>query len=201
MNKIFNCTLLFYSLFLGSILQAQEKPVRFGIRAGVNFSSMNYSEGSPPPEISVRSSWKAGGAAGFLMIVPLSGNFYIQPEYLYSQMGGKLSSTQTTYEFNYLSLPVFLRWEATQRLSFLAGPEFSLLINAKEKNGDSIEVVTKGLEDRSLAAAFGTEFNINPSFLIGVKYMIGINHIDYIEIQQDKGFKYEMLQGSIVYIF
>ncbi|UJH91730.1 PorT family protein [Antarcticibacterium sp. 1MA-6-2] len=52
---------------------------------------MNFSKGSPPPESAVNTNWQPGITAGFLMLVPLTGNFSVQPEYLFSQMGGKVA--------------------------------------------------------------------------------------------------------------
>lgn len=175
--------------------------VRFGIRAGMNFSSMNFVDDSLPSEISNEATWKSGGVVGLFMIVPLYGSFYIQPEYLYSQMGGITKSPQTKFEYNYLSMPVFLRWQAGQRFSLLLGPQFDLLINAKQKNGESIEVITEELEDRSIGATFGVEISLGQSFLVGIRYMRGINEIDYFRIPENQEFKYEMLQVSIGYIF
>lgn len=201
MGNIKNFFLLFSFLFLGSILNAQEKPVRFGIRAGVNFSTVNFVDDSLPSEILKETTWKSGGVLGLFMIVPLSGSFYIQPEYLYSQMVGGTKSPQTRFEFNYLSMPVFLRWEAMHRFSLLAGPQFDLLINAKQKNGESIEVITEELEDRSIGATFVAEVNLGQSFLVGIRYMVGINEIDYNSNLENLEFKHEMLQVSVVYIF
>lgn len=192
-----------FSLFLHGIsAQPLERNlVRYGFRAGLNFSNMNFSKGSPPPAVPIESSWNEGGIAGFFIIAPLSGSFYIQPEYLFSQMGGKATSLSTSYEFNYISLPVFLRWEAISRLSFIAGPQFQLLINAKQKNKESGSMITKGLEDRSLGATFGVEYDITSTFGVGIKYMLGLNHISSEAVMDSQEFKYEMFQFSLFYIF
>lgn len=200
-NNNISFSLLFSFLFLGSILNAQEKPVRFGIRAGINFSTMNFVDDSLPSEISIKTSWKSGGVVGLFMIVPLSGSFYIQPEYLYSQMGGNKKSPQTKFELNYFSMPVFLRWEARPGFSLLAGPQFDFLINAKQKAQPSVEDLTEDLEARSLGATFGTEINIYHTFLLGIRYVVGINEVDYSWALETQEFKNELIQVSIAYIF
>lgn len=201
MGNNIKISLLFLFLFFGSILNAQEKPVRFGIRAGMNFSTMTFLDNSLPPENSTETTGKSGGVLGLLMIVPLSGNFFIQPEYLYSQMGGFTKYPQTKIDLNYLSMPVFLRWEAMPRFSLLAGPQLDFLINAKQKAQQSAEDLTENIEARSLGVTFGTDILFYQAFLLGIRYVVGINDVDYFWGMENEEFKNEMLQISLVYIF
>src|SRR6476659_10956334 len=72
---------------------------RFGFRAGVNFSHMNFAKGVPP--VPIETSWHTGINFGFVMVVPIAENLYFQPEYAYSQMGGEVKSADTVYKLNY----------------------------------------------------------------------------------------------------
>ena len=142
-------------LFLGYIphcySQQENNKVRFGLRAGMNLSHLNFSRVSLPSEKPLEMSWQAGGAGGLFMIVPLHESFFIQPEYLFSQTGGKAESSNLHYNLNYLSLPVFLRWEMRNRFSFILGPQFDLLINADQKNQTS--EITAHTESRKIERA------------------------------------------------
>ena len=85
---------------------------------------MDFSKGSPPPEVAVNTNWQPGITAGFLMVVPLTGNFSFQPEYLFLQTGGKVAAENRQYVMYYVSLPVLLNWQIVNNFSLLAGPPF-----------------------------------------------------------------------------
>lgn len=199
------CKILFYtifSIFLSSItiVQSQNSSVKFGIRVGVNYSNIDFSRGSPPPESPIATNWEPGFAGGFLMVVKFAPKLYLQQEYLYSQMGGTILETDTRYRMNYLSLPIFLRWE-TRRFSFLAGPHFGLLINANYKKGAELNNLTQNFEHRNLGLAGGVEVEILNGLAIGFRYLFGLNHLTISEDELVQEFKFEMVQVSVVYLF
>lgn len=195
-------TLLFVlCLLITPVLKAQEKRfVQFGVRAGLNLSYMDFSKGSPPPDVPIDINRKAGVVAGLVVKIPLFKNFYFQPEYLYSQMGGEISEMNTTYSFNYFTLPVFIRWE--KKSFFLTGgPLFGLLINSrKEVEGLQMRDAPE-IEERHIGLSGGMGYNLIRDLGIEVRYMKGFNHVG---LNMDPGlqeFKYEMLQISLCYFF
>ena len=165
---------------------------RFGIRAGVNFSHINFAKGVPP--VPLETSWGAGINFGFLMLVNITGDLYFQPEYAYSQMGGQVKSSNTVYKLNYFSMPLFLKYQLHEKFSFMAGPQFDLLINAKKKVNGSSTNITHDTEERSLAATAGIEYQLIESFSVSARYMYGINHIGLGQRSDIQEFKYEMVQ-------
>lgn len=187
--------LLFYSF---PKAQAQAEPsVRFGLRAGINFSNLKFTNG---PETGTGGSWKEGLSLGGLMVVPVSKRFYLQQEYLYSEIGGEVEGTDRTYVFQYFSLPLFLRWELSRKLAFMAGPQFGLLINAKE---DSAKIPSDQIhmEERSLGLTLGAEYGLFKSFGITARYMLGLNNVDLGQFSDLQEFKYGVFHFSIVYYF
>lgn len=175
--------------------------VRFGVKAGVNFSHINFSKGSPPPEVPIETNWHPGVNFGFLMIVPFAENFFIQPEYMFSQMGGEIEDVDTKYRFNYFSLPVLLRWEIGRKFAVLAGPQFDLLINGKKETGGDSSDATHDIEHRSIGAAVGLEYSFVDNFAIGARYVHGLNHIGLRHEDNLQEFKYEMAQLYVNYKF
>lgn len=176
--------------------QFDTKPMvkRFGFRAGANFSHMNFAKGSPP--LSTETSWGGRITFGFIMALPVTGRLSFQPEYLYSQMGSKIKDSDTAYKLNYLSLPVFLKFDLSEKLSFLAGPQFDILINAKRTENNNSSNITHDTEERSLGITAGIEYEIIESLALCARYMNGFNHIGIGQRSDTKEFKYESVQLS-----
>ncbi len=169
----------------------QQAAVHFGLKAGVNYSNMNFNKGYPAPETPVKASWKPGFVFGIAMEVPLYESFYIQPEYLISQLEGENKQSGVNYSMTYFSLPVLFKYKLTEGLALLVGPKFDLLIKAEQKGGSGDSNITHDTEERSIAAAAAIEFNILRSFSFSAGFMQGFNHIGIGQRSAVKEFKYE----------
>jgi hypothetical protein len=199
-KQIFLVTLLMV-IIPNCYSQGYNKDVRFGIRAGVNFSHLNFSIASVPSDDPLEMSWNVGFVGGVYMIVPLRENLYLQPEYLFSQTGGEAESSNLNYKLNYLSLPVFLRYEATRQFAFIAGPQFDLLINAKEENRNDSKI-TRQTEARSVGLAGGIEFGFTNSLSLGIRYFQSVHDIWIpVTTNNKEEFKHQLIQASMSYIF
>ncbi|MDR2382589.1 MAG: PorT family protein [Prevotellaceae bacterium] len=101
-------------------IQAQ---LRFGVKAGVNYSKFNSKEQVLDTE---GAAWQVGLASQFK--IPLIG-LGIQPELLYSVNKGKSNS------IGYFTVPVNLRWQPLPipvvKPVILAGPYFGYAVNFK----------------------------------------------------------------------
>jgi hypothetical protein len=192
-------SLLIVFLFILQALTAQNNDEsefkRFGFKAGANFSHINFARGSPP--VAIETTWNTGINFGFLILVPLNDRFFIQPEYLYSQMGGKEKNSNTVYKFNYFSMPVFLKYQLLEKLSLLAGPQFDLLLHVKKTINGSSSDITHDTEERSLALTAGIEYQLIQSLSVCARYMHGLNHIGIGQRSDIQEFKYEMLQLTV----
>jgi hypothetical protein len=187
--------LLFTCFVLLQTLNAQQAEKRFGFRAGVNVSNMDFSKGVPPTP--TKTSWSTGINIGFLMSVPIINRLYFQPEYLYLQTGGKVKNSDSTYKFNYLSLPLLVRLQLHEKFSVLAGPQFDILINAKRSASGTSENITHDTEERGINAVAGVEYHFYSSFSLTARYIRGFNHIGLGQRSNLQEFKYQMLQVSV----
>lgn len=207
MKKLFFFLLLLFLFIPLSFSQEEDintnNNVRFGIRAGINYSRLNFSLASIPMENPPETSWQVGAVGGFYMVVPLYKNLYIQPEYLYSRAGGKAEVDYIEYDLSYLSLPVYLRWELTNRFSLIAGPQFDILINShiEEGNSNSAEI-THFTEARSIGYSGGAEIGISNSLGISLRYFHGAHDI-WIPVSENERqeFKHQRFQLSLFYLF
>ena len=142
MKKITSILVL---IFLTIASSAQSLiPIKYGIKTGLNYSSLNISsiEGVKPTD----NSSQAGIAAGFILHIPLSDEWFINPEVLYSQKGASFNYAFThDYELNqrdeykttnqltlsYVELNPTISYKATDKLALNFGPSVSFLIGEK----------------------------------------------------------------------
>jgi long-subunit fatty acid transport protein len=120
-------------------------PVKYGIKAGLNFSNLNITpaiDGVQPTD----NSLQMGIAAGFIVHIPLSDKWFIKPEVLYSQKGASFNYAFThDYEINqrdgykttnqvtlsYVELNPTISYKVTDKLALNFGPSVSFLIGEK----------------------------------------------------------------------
>jgi len=178
--------------------QDPDTPFRkFGFMAGVNFSHMNFNKGVPPPPTPVATNWKPGIFFGVTLQIPVADNVSIQPQYLFSQLGGEIKNSGVDYKLNYFSMPLFLRYQFNQRIAMMAGPQFDLLINAKKDSSGKSYNITHDTEERNFGLALAAEIQLWHSLGVNIRYMHGLNHIGIGQRSDLKEFKYEVFQGGM----
>ena len=113
--------------------------LKLGFKAGVNFSNVYDEEGQD-----FVAQGKTGFAAGAFVAIPLGKFFGVQPEVMYSQKGFKAVGKVLGFDYNYtrtttfVDIPLLLQIKPIPMLSFVAGPQFSYLLETKnEFNGSS----------------------------------------------------------------
>jgi hypothetical protein len=190
--------LLSFLLFQQKELTAQEQnmPVRkFGFKIGLNSTHTNFKRGYLlPPSLPYQSERRTGLTLGFLLNVPLAKDLLIQPEYLYSLRRSFVKSTEVSYQLDYLSLPVLLRYRIHPRLSLLAGPQFDLLIKGKERGSGGTRNITHDTEERNLGATAGLELQVARSLFLEGRYMHGLSHVGIGQRSSVVEFKYEVVE-------
>ncbi|MFN3021250.1 porin family protein [Soonwooa sp.] len=174
------------AVVVGSMSFAQQ----FGIKAGANISSISK-DGFED------SKSKVGFYGGLFMNAPLSEQFSIQPEVLYSQQGAEVKRTYTALgntttidgklNLDYITVPVMFQFKATPEFYIEAGPEFGFLVNAKQKgdikvNGNTVASNTYDAKDNynsfNMGAALGVGFNVTENFGVNARYVAGFTDIN-----------------------
>ncbi|KUG06349.1 porin family protein [Solirubrum puertoriconensis] len=168
-------------------LSAQAQGIRFGVKAGANYSNL---AGDVVDEDRYES--KFGVHGGLMLNVGLvdDGFLSLQPEILFSQKGFKYADRDVTIgndrlrftgklTYNYLDVPVLLKINAGG-LFFEAGPQFGYLLSAS----DDIEVTRNGQTQTSsqnysdlddvkrteVGYAAGLGFQAKSGPMIGLRY-------------------------------
>src|SRR5688572_1815226 len=131
-NKPFNKmkkTFFTLSLIAFCAFGALAQGISGGLKAGLNLANQQVSisgfSGSADPRASIH--------AGFYLKLGITEKFAIQPELLYRGLGIKSGDNVATT--HYLSIPIMLRYNVASILNLHAGPQFGMLLSAKQKSG------------------------------------------------------------------
>ena len=109
-------------------------------------------------------------------------------------MGGDIKAGNTSYHFNYLSMPVLLKYQLHKKIFLLAGPQFEMLIGAKKLVNGTLTDSTHDTEERSIGFTISLKYQLVQSDFAGARYMYGFNHIGIGQCSSIQEFKYELLQ-------
>ncbi|HZH67532.1 MAG TPA: porin family protein [Flavisolibacter sp.] len=170
---------------VAATVQAQNSMIKkkgnWGIKTGLNLSNIRTEDG---PD----SDWKTGLAAGVFFTIKAGSKFSIQPEFLYSSMGGKnvvnnlgntgFDITGSSLRLNYFSLPLLAKFQVKNRFAVVAGPQVDVLIMAKTKSStNQFSKVTDNYRENSFNATAGFELWPSHCFGLTARYIYGLNNI------------------------
>lgn len=198
-------------LFLGAAIAMSSLTFaqQFGIKAGMNVSSLSTEEGLDDQKS------KIGFNAGVFMNAPLAENFSIQPELLYSQYGDKANATIAGNEYSYarnldyVTIPVMFQYNATPSFYLEAGPEFGLLVSAKNKvkNETSGQTITESdnykddLNGFNFGVGLGAGYYFTPNVGLTARYVAGFTDIYKDGQNSGDAVKNNVFQVGLAYKF
>lgn len=112
-------------LIVTNAIVAQQKTVQFGVKGGVNFSTLK-------DEFGKDNDHRTGYHAGLLAHIPIGNNFAFQPEVVYSTQGAELANGRKHY-LDYISLPLMAQYTIKDRFRIQTGPQVSYLTKSEVK--------------------------------------------------------------------
>jgi hypothetical protein len=151
------------ALLIGITANAQDKPVTFGVKAGVNLS--NFSGDFDDPSI------KVGLHVGVTADFALAPNFYVLSGLEYSMKGAKVENNLKA-NLSYLNLPVHVGYKLpvadATKIVFHAGPYVGFAVDGSWKSGSfSADIFGDEIKDRGLGMKrfdFGLGFGVGAEF-------------------------------------
>jgi opacity protein-like surface antigen len=147
-----------------SLSFANAQDVKYGVKAGLNFSSLTNAEGAKS---------QVGLNLGGFAKIGLSDKFAIQPELLFSTQGAKFDGGSLNY--NYINIPVMAKYNVADKFSLELGPQIGFLMSAKAKaSGDSVDVKS-ALKSSDFGINFGAGYEVSDNISIGVRYCMGLS--------------------------
>lgn len=143
-----------------------------GLLAGANYSQFRLGSNSPVTS----NKWKFGYAGGVWLNFPISRKFSIEPQGLYSLVGGKyVYNGSVNQDLGYISVPVFLKFDLSKSLALMAGPQVDFLMNGEEKESG---IGNKGAYNKNdIAATGGLELFPHGRVSIYARYSYGFTNV------------------------
>ena len=211
--------ILFSAILLATgFVNAQD--IKFGAKLGLNIS--NFSG-----DVTDSKSLIGAQIGGFAEIT-ISDKFAIQPELVFSMQGAKTEYSESDIDYsyseksktklNYLNIPVSAKYNLSEKFSLLAGPQFGILMSAKE-DFDVSETIS-GVNDtysesadvkdfyKSLVFSFniGTAYSITENIYVDARYNLGLSRItksftDEFGDSYSADIKNNVIQFSVGYKF
>lgn len=172
MKKIILSIVIASLVSFSSLIHAQG--IGVGIKAGANFANQSITD--------ISTDSKTGFHGGAYVVLAFSEKWAIQPELLYSSQGSEwpdLTTTTITSEFNYMSIPILLRWKPISLLSIEAGPQFSVLLDANVDGTD----IKEDIKNSDFGLAVGATVHLPLGFNGGVRYVWGFTNVS--DLQDD----------------
>ncbi len=182
--------------------------LQFGWKIGINRSNV-YNEGS---EEFVADA-KAGFAGGAYLRIPIGKYIGLQPEILFSQKGfkGEGSLFGNSYQFsrttNYLDVPLQIALKPTEFLTIVAGPQYSYLLNQKDKFENTAfsyeqeqEFENDNIRKNIFGIVSGVDINIK-NITLGARLGWDLQHNNGDGSSNTPRYKNAWLQGTLGYTF
>jgi hypothetical protein len=178
--------LLTAALFVSLGLFAQKKKMHvkadWGMKIGINGSHFYLHDLQDENAPNIHTRWKTGFVLGAFVNLPIYKKVSIQPEFLYSGMGGYYYNANNDLikaRYNYFSIPVEVKYKLSKKFAVLVGPQFDFLIEGKERVNGQNSHVSDGLKDFDIAITGGLEWWVSKHLFFAGRYMRGFNDLDY----------------------
>lgn len=164
--------LLVFATTLFLLANAKAQDVHFGIKAGLNASSLSYSNNSDMQS-------KIGFNAGLLAHIHTSNEMWaFQPELYYSLEGAKSkSNSNESTDLGYLNLPVLVQYMFGSGFRVEAGPQVGFLMNAKTKVGSTSTDIKNNLKSAVFSIPVGLGYLTMNGLGFDARYNFGISNI------------------------
>ncbi|WP_166962086.1 porin family protein [Yeosuana marina] len=203
--------ILVISIVLLSVKISAQENFRFGIKGGVNFSSLNNINYNGYKKI------KTGINFGLLAEISLNDKFSIQPEILYSTQGVKTDlnlnaiaypgpgpiyqpyTEKGKYIFNYIQIPILAKVYLIKKLSFEIGPSFNFLTKSEQKSkSQTYRNIGKDFE---FSGTLGFSYEISKKLFVSYRFLKGFSnafHYDPPNFENAKNYGYQLGFGLLL---
>jgi opacity protein-like surface antigen len=169
------------------VAAAAQTPMTFGIKAGVNSSTVKDQDNSNIGRL-------LGGIGGVAIGGNLTNGIGLQVEGLYSQRGAKDESESPEFKLRttYIDVPVTLSMgsgSGSTRFNVFTGPQVSFLLSAKASaNGVDVDIKNE-LENIDLGWTLGAGALLSDKFTVDARYTHGLKNMAKADLSEDSEVK------------
>jgi hypothetical protein len=164
-------------LLMISAMSFGQAQVAIGLKGGLNLSKLDISQGVSNAD---NRTGFHGGAFALIKITA----FAIQPEVLFSKQGSSYKVNTTNYEANYdyINVPIMLKFYLPAGLNLQAGPQFgflssSELINTATGVKDPQDAAKLFSQKSDMAVSLGLGWDLPFGLTLDARYNIGLSDI------------------------
>jgi hypothetical protein len=177
--------------------------IGFGIKAGLNISTINNSQESIDFSPEMLPGFHAGVFANFHFGYRNEGSavgtgwFGLQPEILYSSQGFAVDGQSVN--FDYISLPILAKLYLSKQFNIEAGPYFSYLISVNPSTAtiDNAEIVLSDLEkSKDAGIAVGMGYETKFGLTMNARFNLGLS-----DVASNLAWKNQVIAVSFGYMF
>jgi len=175
-SKIILVVLILSGISFQGFSQAQ---FAMGLKGGLNLSKIDFTS-----DVNANVNNRTGFHAGAFALVKIA-SFGIQPEVLFSKQGSKFTVDQSKLEanFDYIAVPVMLKFYLPLGLNLQAGPQFSFLTVDELKqtvSGQSAQkIATNFKKKQDTSLAFGLGWDLPFHLTIDARYVLGLSDMKF----------------------
>jgi Outer membrane protein beta-barrel domain len=185
------------TIVLSVLLYTQvQSQVQLGIKGGINISNLNLGGNG----IAHETDAMIRGNLGLMALIRINhNNFYVQPELIYSGQGAYFPEFNAWLHYQYLNIPVLLKYRNPNGFFAETGPQPGFLISSFVTDGG------KTLSHDPVTADFGWVFGMGyqiPMSHWGIdgRYIAG-NAVDINSNNPPTNFTNSVFQFDILYMF
>ena len=170
-----------------------------GIKGGLNFSKIDFGS-----SVNANVSNRTGFHAGAFALVKITA-FAIQPEVLFSKQGSKFTVNTDSYEanFDYIAVPVMLKFYLPLGLNLQAGPQFGFLtvddLKRTVQGGSAQDVATNFKKKQDTSLALGAGWDLPFNLTIDARYVFGLSDMKFTAQSAESTFKNKLVMVSVGY--
>lgn len=185
-------------LTFGFISAQDNKEMSFGVKGGLNVSTLANADGDG---VSVSSlvGFHIGGFAEFM----ITDKFAVQPEVLYSAQGAKFDDggDKGDWKLNYIVVPVMAKYYVMDTFSLELGPQIGFLATSDiESGGISLDVKDE-TKSTDVSLCFGAGYVFAENFMLGARYNVGLTQVQKNLEPGESEIKNSVFQISFGYKF
>jgi len=146
-----------------------------GVKAGLNYSSQYINGTANGVDFRYIIGINAGAYCNYFLLDFLA----IQPELMVSTKGSKWKNQyyDAKYNLTYIDLPVLIKYQPIALINIHAGPQFSYLVSATQKDfGTNLKTnVMDYYYKFDLGFVMGVEANLPFKINVTLRYILGLN--------------------------
>ena len=169
--------------------------IQYGIKAGLNITNLNVTGQNVTSSVKTRENFNAGIFAD----IHLSKSFFIQPEVVYSGQGGNLKDSSGNVTYNYINVPVLIKFEHSTGFFVESGPQVGFLIYSWYNTNSYSTDLKSQTNSTDFAWVFGLGYKIpSANFGFDFRYNLGLTNINNYSIITSKN---SVFQLDLFYLF